>query len=311
MSPGSDFSFAGADGVALHVHNWPADSPRAAVLIAHGMAEHGARYRRLAQALNAAGLSVIAPDLRGHGMSVPAGEAPGHLADADGFRKCVDDLMAIADDMAAAVQGRPLILLGHSMGSFMAQAILGRGAAPFAGVALSGTNGPPPKLAAVGRVIARIERLRLGRRGLSRLIDGLSFSAFNKPFEPAQTAFDWLSRDRAVCENYVADPLCGFVCSVQTWIDLLDALPGLTRTAALAAPPRALPILLLSGDKDPVGEFGHGVRRLARAYGDAGLVNVRVKLYPGGRHEMFNETNHAEVTADFVEWCDGVIDSIG
>ncbi len=231
--PGSEFGFRAEDGAKLLGRRWlPNGAPRAVVQIAHGLAEHSARYARLAAALNAAGYAVYASDLRGHGPGCAPTDL-GHFADADGWAKCVGDLWTFNRLIAAEQPGVPIVFLGHSTGSWLGQQFVAEHSDPLAGVVYSGSNGAPPPIAAAGRLIARAERLRQGKRGKSRLLDRMMFGDLNKPFEPARTAFDWLSRDTAEVDAYVADPLCGFPVTNQLAIDLLDALPGLVaaRTA--------------------------------------------------------------------------------
>ena len=303
----SSFEFSGVDGAVLFVCRWlPEGAPRAAVQIAHGLAEHAGRYARLAEALTGAGYAVYADDHRGHGRSAKGPANLGFFAERDGWNRAVDDLWRLNRRIAADHPGRPIVLLGHSMGSFMAQQFIAEHGAALAGVVLSGSGGKPEPLAAVGRLVARLERLRLGPRGHSALLLAFSFGAFNKPFAPARTPYDWLSRDPAEVDKYIADPLCGFPASVQLWIDMLDALPRIADPARQARIPKTLPVLILSGARDPVGGNTKGLRQLLAAYGAAGLGRVSHKFYPGGRHEMFNETNRDEVTRDLIAWLDGL-----
>jgi alpha-beta hydrolase superfamily lysophospholipase len=177
----------------------------------------------------------------------------------------------------------------------------------LAGAVLSASNGKPPPLAALGRVIGRIERLRLGRRGRSALLHELGFGAFNKPFAPARTPFDWLSRDPAEVDKYIADPLCGFQASVQLWIDLVDALGDIARPSRQANIPKHLPVYVIAGSRDPVSANTKGLEQLLNAYRVAGLDRVAHRFYADARHELFNETNREEVTADIIAWLDGVV----
>ena len=302
----ASFTLTAADGVALFVHGWhPATPPRAIVQIVHGLAEHGARYARLAAALTDAGYAVYAGDLRGHGRSARTAEDLGFFADSDGWGKCLDDLYRLNRRIAADHPGAPIILLGHSMGSFLTQHFIGLHGDAVAGVVLSGSSGKPSALAAAGRLIGRLERLRLGRRGRSTLMQRLSFDAFNKPFAPSRTPFDWLSRDAAEVDKYIADRLCGFPASIQLWIDVLDALGEISSERHLARIPRRLPIYVISGSRDPVGGNTRSVAQLLAAYRRAGLDRVVHRFYADARHELFNETNRDEVTRDLIAWLDG------
>jgi alpha-beta hydrolase superfamily lysophospholipase len=304
----TSFTLAAPDGAACFVHAWlPEGAPKAALQIAHGLAEHAGRYARLAQALTGAGYAVYAGDHRGHGHTAPGPADLGFFAERAGWRRCIDDLERLHRRIASEHPGRPILLLGHSMGSFMAQQLISERGRELAGVVLSGSSGKPGALASAGRLVARLERLRLGARGRSALIHSLSFGAFNKQFAPARTPFDWLSRDAAEVDKYVADPLCGFRATVQLWIDLLDALPDITAPARQARIPKRLPIYVISGARDAVSENTKGVQQLLAAYRAAGLERVSHRFYPDCRHELFNEMNRDEVTRDLVAWMDGVI----
>lgn len=305
---GDSFNFPVTDGLQLHCHCWlPEGAARAAVQIAHGMAEHGARYAGLAQKLNTQGFAVYASDHRGHGLSIPQGATPGHMADTDGWNKATGDLNLVNGEIKRRHPGIPVIMLGHSMGSFMAQSYLAKYGDSVAAIALSATNGPPGALGAIGQLITRLEKLRLGAEGHSPVMAGMTFKAFNKGFKPNRTEFDWLSRDDAEVDKYVADPLCGFECSVATWISMLDALTRIASDKALAAMDKSKPIYVVSGLEDPIGEKGKGVKRLLAAYKKHGFGNVTSKFYPDARHEIFNETNRDEVTADFIGWLNTVV----
>ncbi len=304
----SDFTFTSRrDGTEIHVHRWlPDGAPRALVQIAHGMGEHARRYASLAEALTGRGYAVYANDHRGHGRSILPGHEPGHMGDGDAFHDAVADVVTLAQQLRDQ-HDAPLALMGHSMGSFMVQATLSDHPGLVDAAILSATNGRPPPIAAAGRVIARIERRLRGKAGKSPIIDALSFKDFNRKFKPNRTDFDWISRDQAEVDAYIADPLCGFIASNQSWISMLDALPELTSAARLSRIPRSLPIYIFSGTSDAVGEMGAGVMRLVHAYADAGLQRVTVKLYPGGRHEMLHETNRDEVIADLIRWLDDTL----
>ncbi len=302
--PGSEFVFGAEDGVRLLGRRWlPGGPARAVVQIAHGLAEHSGRYARLAQALNGAGYAAYASDLRGHGPSCPS-ENLGHFADRDGWAKAVGDLWTFNRLIAAEQPGRPIVFFGHSLGSFIGRSFVAEHSEALAGAVYSGSNGKAPPIAALGRWIARAERLRLGKRGKSQLIFKMWFGDFNKPFEPPRTAFDWLSRDTKEVDGYVADPLCGFPFSTQLAIDVLDALPGLSSPMSLAPIRKDLPIYVLSGDKDPVGA---NVQGLIDALKAAGFSRLTTRIYPGARHETLNETNRDEVVRDLIAWLDGVV----
>ena len=291
-------------GRGIFTRRWsPAGSPRAAVMIAHGLAEHGARYARLAAALTAAGIVVYAHDHRGHGPACPPADLA-FFADRDGWRECLDDIHAVAQAIRAEQPGVPLVFLGHSMGSFMGQTYVAEHGDELAGAVLSGSAGPPPALLRIGKLLLAIERLRVGKRGHSKLIQALMFDGLNKAFEPARTPYDWLSRDPAEVDAYAADPLCGFPLTAQIACDVAGALGELGSDRLAAQVRKDLPLYVFSGERDPVGAKLSG---LIDSYREAGLTRLTTRIYPGGRHEMFNEINRDEVTADLIAWLEEVL----
>jgi alpha-beta hydrolase superfamily lysophospholipase len=298
--------FAASDGADLAVYRWPdAQEPsRGVIAIAHGMAEHAARYDEFARYLNGRGYVVEAHDHRGHGRTARKPEDLGFFAERHGWSRVVSDLIERLADMRARHPGQKLVLFGHSMGSFIAQQVLYQAPQGIDAAILSGSNGKPLPLAALGRYIARLERLRMGRHGRSVLLAKLSFGEFNKRFKPTRTNFDWLSRDAARVDAYIADPLCGFLCSTQMWIDLLDALAPLAKPDNRAEVPQTMPLLIFSGEADPVGL---NLSELVNGYSKVGMTRVTAKLYRDGRHEMLNEINRAEVFSDVAAWLDGAL----
>ncbi len=303
----ADFTFQTVDGANLHVSGWVVQNPKAIVQILHGMAEYGSRYARLAQALATARYSVYAHDHRGHGQSVPKGDPPGHMANDDSWNRIVEDAHGVNREIAKRHPDVPIIILGHSMGSFVLQQLLFERPNDMVAAALSGSNGKPPPIAMVGKLLARIERVRVGKHKSSPVLQKLTFGEYNKPFEPARTEFDWLSRDPDEVDKYIADPLMGFAVSTQTWLDLLNGLDRISKPSNVGKVPKDKPLYLFAGDKDPVGDNGKGMKNLYDAYKRAAIFDVRLKLYPEARHETLNETNRQEVTDDLIAWCDEIV----
>lgn len=280
----------------------PSGAVRGVVHVAHGLGEHSGRYRQVATELAARGFAVYSNDHRGHGRTEADPKDLGFFGPG-GADRVVTDLVELVRGEKAAHAGVPFVLLGHSMGSFLAQEVMLRHGAELDGVVLSATSGKPPPIASVGRVLARLERLRVGPRGTSALLQTLSFEAFNKPFKAqGPSAFEWLTRERAVIDAYVADPLCGFAPSTELWVELLDLFARASRADRQQALPRALPVYAFTGAEDPGNERGKGHRQLVDALRAAGLGDVTSKVYEGGRHEMLNETNREEVVKDLLDW---------
>ncbi len=293
------------DRAILRGHIWlPAAGrkPKAAVHIVHGMAEHGARYRRLAESLTQQGYAVYAPDTRGHGLTADRPDKRGHLADMDGWALVVSDVLEINRLIQHQHPGLPVALLGHSMGSFISQHYITLYGQTVQAVALSATDFSSGQLRRVARGLAHLESRRHGIRHPSKLMNRLSFASFNKPFKPNRTAFDWLSRDEDEVDKYINDPDCGFLCTAQTWLDLFTGLERIHSQHTRKRIPVSLPIYLFAGDKDPVGKFGKGPTKLYAAYRKAGIKDVSLKLYNCARHEPFNESNRDEITRDFIDW---------
>lgn len=291
------------DGIEIQVRRFAPDGPvRATLQIVHGMGEHSARYARFAERLCEAGFEVIAADTRGHGRSLADSAPLGHLADHDGWSKAVDDVADLAARIAGDHPEVPHAILGHSMGSLLVLDLLTQARTHFAAAILSGTSGPPGRGLALALAVARFERLRLGVRGHSPLLQRMLFGRFNTPFEPAETEFDWLSRDRAEVARYVADPLCGFVLSVGGLCDLALALRRIFARESLLRISRDLPVHLISGERDPVHDALRGFHALARALRATGHERVSERVFPDARHELLNETNRDEVTAEILAW---------
>ena len=301
----SEHTLKAADGHAISVYFWESEGDRGLVQIIHGMAEHAARYEALAAHLVDDGWSVIAHDQRGHGRSVGEGEELGHFADHDGWKRVLEDVRQVrAFGRERASAGR-LCVFGHSMGSFIALSDQIDAPGGIDLLVLSGSNAGGGALASAGLWIAKLERMRQGPRGKSGLLAYLSFGSFNKAFAPARTEFDWLSRDPEQVDRYVADPLCGFRCTDQLWIDLIETLLMLGKTERLARVPSQLPIYLFSGQRDPVsGKDAEGVHRLAAQLREAGSVDVQERIYEDGRHEMLNDVVRDRVTTDLTSWLD-------
>lgn len=285
-TPDASASFvSAADGTRIATSTWSAvsGSPLGVVQIAHGLAEHAARYGRLARALNAAGFLVHAVDHRGHGRS-----AEGRLGDfgSAGFDGLIADVAQFGAALRAQHAGLPLFLLGHSMGSFATQVAMLDAAAPWTGVVLSGSTALDQFAAAMANAPADAPA---------------GLAAFNAGFEH-RTGYEWLSRDAAEVDAYVADPWCGWDIPDGVIPSLFAPAVRLADPAQLAGIRRGLAVLIASGDADPLAGGGALLQLLGQRYRDAGLTDVTVTLYPGARHEILNETNRDAVTADIVAW---------
>ncbi len=270
-----------SDGTRLIGQRWTADdTARAAVVLAHGMGEHSLRYDRLGKALSAVGIDMLAVDQRGHGRTAAMSGTPlGSLGPA-GWDGLAADFALVVRSTRKERPDIPIVVLGHSMGSWVVQQFLLDHSADVTAAVLSGT-------AALELVLAGVDPTR-----------ELDLSAFNAPFAPGRTGFEWLSRDPAEVDQYVAEPMCGFGLDPDGVQGMVDAAPRLVDTSGLRA---GLPLYVLAGSDDPVNGGMAALGPLVDRYRAAGL-DVTTRTYPGGRHEMFNETNRDDVVADLIEW---------
>jgi alpha-beta hydrolase superfamily lysophospholipase len=298
-SAGEDWqTFTAADGTTIHYRRWlPAGAPKAVIQVVHGAAEHVSRYDRFAKLAVAAGYAVVGTDHRGHGRTRVRS---GKLGDAgpDGWNRMVEDEIALSQRLRSAYPGAKLVLFGHSLGSFMAQDIIERRDDLYAALVLSGTSyGPPPPAALIDMLNQAVQTDALGD---SAAWSGL-FKDFNKPFN-GPTGFEWLSRDTAEVQKYVNDPLCGFAFSNELARDIFVGFARMRDPALEARIPKTLPLLIIQGELDPVGENLVGTRRLVERYRALGLTVIETRFYTGARHELLNETNRDEVQREVLAW---------
>ncbi len=311
-------SMAADDGACIHVRSWlpdgvralgssarPTDArPRGVIQVVHGLAEHGGRYQRFAATAVAAGYAVHANDHRGHGKSVLKPEDKGFFASENGWDTVVRDLDAVLRLERAAYPGAPVFVLGHSLGAFLARDLASRHGDELAGLVLSGAAGSPGLSGHLARAVLRGQKMLDGERHRSGALDQLIFGGYNAQFRPTRTSFDWLNRDEAEVDLYLADSMCGFVCTASLYSDIFNGALQVSSARLIARTPKDLPMLLVSGTDDPVGANGRGPREVAAAYRRAGLKDVTVSLYPHARHEVLNEVNRDQVVADLLGWVD-------
>ena len=291
------------DGSRSWLYAWlPAGQPKAVVQIVHGMAEHAGRYARFAAALNAAGYAVYAQDLPGHGHTAASIAALGHVADAGSWAQLLSAVHGVRAHIEQRHAGLPLVLFGHSMGSFIAQHHLVEHGSGLAAAVLSATSGSLGSLRVVGLALNQAQIRLFGPQHRSALTEAMTFKDFNKTFKPNRTASDWLSRDAAEVDAYVADPYCGYRCSATLWAELLQAGGALLDAKRLRRIPAALPVLLIAGSNDPVCDGGRGTHLLAAHYRKTGMRDVTTLLFEEARHELLNETCREEVTQDLLDW---------
>jgi Lysophospholipase len=298
----SSFSISGNDGKEVTVYNWSnVEKPRAVVQIIHGMAEHAARYGRLAAFLNENRIAVYGEDHRGHGRTAGSVEKLGCIGK-DGFNNIVEDNHILFNKIKQMHPEIPVIILGHSFGSFITQEYITRYGNELAGVILSGTSMMDDMEVKAGSILAAILKTVFGEEKQSKFLDGLSFNSYNRRVSNPAGKFDWLSRDREELQKYEQDPYCGTVFTTGFYYYFLKDLNSLYKEEKLDRIPKDLPIFIAAGDSDPLGKYGRDVEKLHSLYINKGLKSVRFKLYPGARHEILNEINRDEVMKEFLGW---------
>ena len=288
-APMERFRLTSSDGLCIACARWESRSPaRAVVQIAHGMGEHMGRYADTIDVFVAAGLTVYANDHRGHGLTAHA--ELGEFG-RGGFALLVQDMVRLSEIAREENPGVPLLLLGHNMGSFAAQRYVIDHSHEIDGLILSGSG------ALEG--LARTARPETAGSNL-----------LNAAFEPARTRFDWLCRDRAIVDGFMADPLCFEALHRESLVSFLGTAPRLCDPVALRKIRRDLPIYLFSGSEDPVGQQLRGLYTLIGRYRDAGLRDIAFDFYTGGRHEMLNETNRREVQTRLLGWISQTLEEL-
>lgn len=299
-----DFYFQSSTGrTSIHALKCIPDSkPRAVVQIAHGIAEHIDRYRPFMEFLADKGFVVAGNDHLGHGKSIRVPEEQGFFAEKDGWWRVGDDMDKLHDIISNEYPELPYVLFGHSMGSFLTRTYLIKHPDKYDGVILSGTGHQSQALVLGGNAAASVMAKLSGAMGDGAKLDSLAFGTYLNKIENPRTKFDWLSRDTEQVDKYIADPLCGFVGKIGLYRDMMQGIKFITDKKNIAQMNKEKPVYFMSGDGDPVGDYGKGVERAYKAFCDAGLHDVFMRLYPGGRHEMLNETNKEQVYQDILSW---------
>ena len=306
MARMSEFTFLSSDGqTALSAREYlPEGDSVGIVQIVHGIAEHIGRYDHFARFMSDHGYLVCAEDHLGHGNTPENAEDLGYTADKDGWVKMTDNVRALHERIAPQYPGIPYFILGHSMGSFLTRSYLIRYPGTVDACALLGTGQQPESVLKAGLAACRLEQIRLGKRGRSKLLQSLCFGAYNSQFKPNRTESDWVCSVDEVVDAYIADPFCQVMPTVTLMRDMLTGIRFNQQAENLAKMDKTTPVFFLSGDQDPVGSNGKGVRAAYQSFLDAGCGHVRLKLYPGGRHEMLNEHNWQDVYDELLSWFD-------
>ena len=300
----SDFNFASTTGVnKLYAHMCiPDGEVRGVVQIAHGIAEHIDRYDGFMKYLAENGFVAVGNDHLGHGKSITAPEEKGIFAEKDGWQYVLDDMDKLHKIMVEKYPGLPYVFFGHSMGSFLIRNYVIQHPDQPSLVIICGTGHQTSQMIAAGDTMARLAVSIFGPRKTGTLLNKVAFGSYTKGIENLRTSSDWLNRDPREVDKYITDPFCGYAPTVSMFRDMMGGIKFIADPANIAKMNKRTPVLFIAGGDDPVGEHGEGVKRAVKAFEDAGVQDITLKLYPGARHEILLETNRDEVFADVLNW---------
>ncbi len=299
-----EFTFDSRDGQSkIHVLRWVPEGKVICILqIVHGMAEYIERYEEMAQYFAGKGILVTGDDHLGHGRSVAKGGTYGYFCSQDPATVVVRDVHRLKKMTQEDYPGIPYVILGHSMGSFITRNYLFRYGTGIQGAIICGTGSQPALLVKFSRGLAALQGLIFGQKHVAKMIDKLAFGNYNKMVTDQRTAFDWLCRDEKAVDAYIKDPLCGFTFTVNGFKTLFTLIDRLNKAENLQNMPKDLPVFFIAGDKDPVGNYGEGVKQAYESFEKAGMERLALKLYPEDRHEILNELDKYQVYDDLYPW---------
>lgn len=307
----NEFYYDSRDGKSkLHAVRYTPDDlnqVRGVVQIVHGMAEYVERYEELARFLTERGLVVTGEDHLGHGKSVGKDGKYGYFCEQDPATVLVRDVHRLKKATQVDFPNVPYVIMGHSMGSFITRNYMFRYGTGISAVIIMGTGMQSKAILAASKAVAGLQRVFCGAEHKSKLIDKLAFGGYNRKIENPRTPFDWLSRDNDRVDQYIADPLCGFLFTVNGFRTLFELISRLHVPENLSRIPKKLPVLMVSGTADPVGDYGKGVRKAYDTLAGAGLENISLHLFEEGRHELMNEINRDEVMQYLYGWLEETV----
>lgn len=301
----TEFKLTMRDGHESRIFKWEPESENkiiGIIQLVHGSCEHSKRYEHFADFLTQNGFLVYSSDLRGHGQSVECKDDLGYFSENNGWSMVVEDIYELTKYIKEQHKQLKLVMLGHSMGSFLARHYSSIHGEELDGLIVTGTAHNPRIITKFGKFLAERDIKKNGARNRNMTLNSMSYDSFSNQFKPIRTKQDWLSRDESIVDKYRSDELCGFVFTSSAFRDMFDGLLFITDRKNISSTPKNLPILILSGEKDPVGSNGKMVKRAYKEYKNAGIINVQMKLYKDMRHEILNEIGKEEVYQDILTW---------
>ena len=297
-----EYTYKSASGIC-DIKAWqfaPEGEVKAVIQMHHGMAEHTNRYRNFISAFTDRGYAIFINDMLGHGQSNDDKELLGYFGDKDGYKNILADAKTLTDIAKKEYPDKKFIIAGHSMGSLIMRCYINEYGNDFDGAVFIGTAGPTP-IAKAGIPIMKVVAALKGKKHHSKFLNDISLGPYDKPFEH-RTHYDWGMRDTKEVDEYVADPLCGFFFTVAGFMDLSQLTIQCNEDRWFNNVAKDKPVLLMSGDMDPVGNYGKGVTEVYRKLLETDHKNVTLKLYHEARHEILNELNKDEVYNDLEHW---------
>lgn len=278
------------------------DNIRCIVQIVHGMAEYVERYEEFAEFLTDRGFVVTGEDHLGHGKSVNEDGKFGYFCEQDPATVLVRDVHRLKKATMEKYPNVPYVMIGHSMGSFIARNYMFRYGTGIDAAVVMGTGMPHRAALVIMKMVISMQKMFFGSGKKAKLLDKLTFGNYNQRITDPKTSYDWLSKDEERVEKYINDPLCGFVFTINGFQVINELISRLYHPENLERIPKKMPVFLISGDADPVGDYGKGVRRAYISLRAVGLEDIKVKLYEGDRHELLNDTNRQNVMQDIYNW---------
>ena len=300
----NEFFFDSKDGkTRIHVLEWvPEGEVKAVLQICHGMCEYVGRYEAFAEYMCSNGFYVTGNDHLGHGMSVTGDEKLGFFAEENSNGILLEDLNTLRKMTSERFPGVPYFWLGHSMGSFLTRQYVAQYGEGLSGAVIMGTGTTPPAVLKAGMTICKTIAKFKGWDHRSKTVENIAFGSYNKKIDPVRTRADWLTKDEAVVDKYLADPWCTYRFTLNGFYNMFYSIGECQKKETAERIPKDLPLFLVAGEDDPVGSYGEGVKTAYETYKEVGIKDVSMKLYHGDRHEVLNELDRAQVYADLYNW---------